>query len=112
MSQINIIARQIAARRVKAELAAHGFKPYEVKASDIKRWANAYLDQHAELLAEADAVIEASLELRKIAERERGRRSKLNAGATSVRGANQDLPRMPALVRSSRLFVMVHIYEH
>lgn len=81
MSPINIIARQIAARRVKAELAAHGFKPYEVKASDIKRWANAYLDQHAELLAEADAVIEASLSCG----RSQSASASAGAGASSTR---------------------------
>jgi hypothetical protein len=87
-----IIARQIATRRAKAQLAAQGIKPYEVRARDIKRLALAYLDQHAELLAEADAVIEACPELRKIAERER----RLNAKATSVPGRERPATHRPA----------------
>jgi hypothetical protein len=68
-----IIARQIATKRVKAELAAQGIKLRQVKALDIKRWADVYLDQHAELLAEAEAIIEVCPELKKIAERQRAR---------------------------------------
>src|SRR5262249_52906616 len=78
--------RQIATRRVKAQLAAQGIKLYEVKARDITRLANAYLNQHGELLAEADAKIEAGPELRKLAEREQRRQQRLTATAAGGPG--------------------------
>ena len=77
-----IIARQIATKRVKAELAAQGIKLRQVKALDIKRWADAYLNRHAELLAKAEAKINTSPELRKLAERQQKLMLRLNAKAT------------------------------
>jgi hypothetical protein len=88
-----IIARQIATKRVKAQLAAQGIKLRQVKALDIKRCAEAYLNQHAELLAEADEVIEACPELKKIAERERRRLRNLGVQKTAL----QRSPNTPAL---------------
>jgi hypothetical protein len=93
---------------VKAELAAQGIKLRQVKALDIKRWADVYLDQHAELLAEADAIIEASPALKKIAERERKRMAKTTSVAGS--GASAAKP-LPDTVRNEPNFRTLSLHE-
>jgi hypothetical protein len=103
-----VIAKQIATRRVKAELAAQGIKLRDVTALDIKRWAEAYLNQHSELLAEAGAIIEACPELRKMAERERKRLAK----TTSVAGREpRPAQPLPDTVRIEPNFRTVALHE-
>jgi hypothetical protein len=101
-----VIARQIATRRVKADLAAQGIKLREVKALDIKRWAEAYLNQHPELVTEADDVIEACPELKKIAERERRRLRNLGVQKTALQRSTNT----PAL--STPLATQHHVYRN
>jgi hypothetical protein len=99
-----IIARQIATERAKAQLAARGVRLPDVRAAEIKRLANGYLDQHGEeLLAEANAIIEASPALRKSAERINASVSRITPNASKVPCVRAPTRSIPYSINRQRL---------
>jgi hypothetical protein len=55
-----VVLAQLRARNaVKAELRKYGLKPTHYAAREIASWAQVYLDEHPELIAEARPVVEA-----------------------------------------------------
>lgn len=71
---IAVLAREAARKAVKRQLQAQGIKLARFTGREISRMAEAYLDDHPELIAEAAETVRKSPHFRTLVQREERRR--------------------------------------